>query len=488
MRLVSLDPYEFGVLAFGATPTGILAIGLAPVGVIAIGVVPRGVVAVASGAGAGVFSFSAGLSAGVYSRAVGVSFGFNAGAVGSFFRILPERPVRPPVVRLTVSLESILESHDEGWVEVKVDEAGQLLSRRGSRLDAVIPSHLQRKVRRLRGKNAHALLRAREAEPKASGYRAPARGTLQVRCRAIEPDVSRPPARESFKYWGKLAAKLALFAVIALVAGYSVFEQAMFTTMTRQAEVRWPARVTKSEGIDVAPGASCEVKALLHSDGETRMHLGVSIQCGALELFENKSMGDCRVREAAATPQADRFTYQVRCSQKGTPGTKKQTARKGLALDTFPAEGSARVALPGSRPWNVELSVQSLSDPLLGPPLGNVNHRRPPGFEKEVKRRGRISQIRGGGTLAVGDECTARILPVWTKSNCSVRVECGGKVVYGHDYFGDSVCTVLEGKVTKARDENLEKAPEMEVDLVGGKVVIQQDFFGVEIALQDEDG
>lgn len=124
MRIISTDPDEPGVFAFGQVAYGIFALGQIATGVIAIGQVARGVVAIGQGA-IGVVAIGQG--------AFGVLYGGGMIAVGGrgfglALKMLPkiaiERFARPALPPLSTFAELSTRSRGPAWVLARIVDGG----------------------------------------------------------------------------------------------------------------------------------------------------------------------------------------------------------------------------------------------------------------------------------------------------------------------------------------------------------------------------
>ncbi len=187
---------------------------------------------------------------------------------------------------------------------------------------------------------------------------------------------------------GNLTYGLARKLVIPpLVLAALVYYGAPLVTAARTAAAdhevaaQWNAVPKASEGIYVAPGTACTVRATFTGDGSTVMRAHVVVACGHLTLFESGPirsgtalvLGSDDLRcVVTQTPAGMAFSYDARCDASEyqgsvSSGTGAFGPRPSLRLDT--GAGRAVLALGGARPMHVELAVEPHSAPVDGPGL-----------------------------------------------------------------------------------------------------------------------
>ena len=94
---------------------------------------------------------------------------------------------------------------------------------------------------------------------------------------------------------------------------------------------------------------------------------------------------------------------------------------------------------------------------------------------------GRLASTTGDAPAQLGARCEVRVLPVAANVfNCVVRVMCDGVVLYpdGAQAAGYAPCSVVDGVVTRAEDEDVTSAdgdPAMQVDLATRHVHVMDD-------------
>ncbi|MGF1468481.1 MAG: hypothetical protein ACFCGT_20340 [Sandaracinaceae bacterium] len=103
-----------------------------------------------------------------------------------------------------------------------------------------------------------------------------------------------------------------------------------------------------------------------------------------------------------------------------------------------------------------------------------------------VNRQATLVSATGDRSLATGDRCEVRVLPVAAGGfNCLVRVMCGGEILYPNpsQTAGYVPCRVDRGRPTSARDggpTDRDGDPLVSLDLSGGSVVVEDYGPGVE--------
>jgi hypothetical protein len=178
-----------------------------------------------------------------------------------------------------------------------------------------------------------------------------------------------------------LARKLVIPPIILaafLYYGAPLISAARMAAADRKVEVQWNGAAAVSEGIYVAPGTACAVRATFAGDGSNVLRAHLAITCGHLTLFESGPIRSgttvvlgsddlhCEVTQTLANAG---FSYGARCDASEyhgsvSTGTGAFGPRPSLQLDTD--AGRAVLDLGGARPMHVELTVDKRSAPVGG--------------------------------------------------------------------------------------------------------------------------
>jgi len=178
-----------------------------------------------------------------------------------------------------------------------------------------------------------------------------------------------------------LARKLAippLILIAFLYYGAPLISAARMAAADREVAVQWNGAATASEGIYVAPGTACAVRAIFAGDGRAVLQAHLVVTCGHLTLFESGPIRSgtvvvlgsddlhCEVTQTSANAG---FSYGARCHASeyqgsASSGTAVFGPRPSLQLDT--SAGRAVLDLGGVRPMHVELAVDTRSAPVDG--------------------------------------------------------------------------------------------------------------------------
>jgi|GEM_PF-6844081 len=178
-----------------------------------------------------------------------------------------------------------------------------------------------------------------------------------------------------------LVRKLAIPPLILaafLYYGLPLVSAARIAAADRQVAAQWNGVAKASEGIYVAPGTACAVRATFASDGSAVLRAHVGIACGHLTLFESGPIRSGSVMvmgsddlqcEVSQTPADAGFSYSARCNASEYQGSVSRGTgafgpRPSLQLDT--AAGTAVLDLGGARPMHVEIAVDARSAPVEG--------------------------------------------------------------------------------------------------------------------------
>lgn len=199
MRLVSTDPDQPGIFAFGQFAVGVIAVGQLALGVVAIGQVARGVFALGQAA-VGVFAVGQG-AIGLYHGTGMVALAGPRG-YGLALHLLP-RVLReePPLLPPAIAAAELLERRSErGWLHAKLlDGAGGarvVLEGASAPVDtAMLQGRLD--AARAEGNDWVHLLVSAEADVDEAGYR-----EAETKVRLVAEDAipypSKPPWRFAY--------------------------------------------------------------------------------------------------------------------------------------------------------------------------------------------------------------------------------------------------------------------------------------------------
>lgn len=135
----------------------------------------------------------------------------------------------------------------------------------------------------------------------------------------------------------------------------------------RQAQLRFAARVVRSEGMQLAADTACELTAQAHGNGRDTFVDQLELRCGGLLWQLAETYGGCAAQEQAVPGQALR-RYQVTCRiAEQLPKRHLPQHRPGFDLDT-PA-GTLRVVATSPNPSQITLSLDAFSAPVSTPRL-----------------------------------------------------------------------------------------------------------------------
>jgi hypothetical protein len=178
-----------------------------------------------------------------------------------------------------------------------------------------------------------------------------------------------------------LIRKLAIPPLILaafLYYGAPLVSAAHVAAADRSVAVQWNGAATTSEGIYIAPGTPCTVRATFASDGTAVLRAHLVVGCGHLTLFESGPIrsgstivlgSDDLQCDVTQTPASTGFAYAARCQASEYQGSVSRGTgafgpRPSLRLDT--SAGRAVLDLGGGRPMHVEMAVDANSTPVAG--------------------------------------------------------------------------------------------------------------------------
>lgn len=135
----------------------------------------------------------------------------------------------------------------------------------------------------------------------------------------------------------------------------------------RQAELRFSARVVRSEGVQLAADTACELSAQAHSNGRASFVEALTLRCGDLSWQLAETYGGCAPQEAAVPGQAG-WRYRLVCrAAEQLPKRHLPQHRPGFVLDT--PTGSLRLQATSPAPSLITLRVDEYSAPVSTPRL-----------------------------------------------------------------------------------------------------------------------
>lgn len=234
----------------------------------------------------------------------------------------------------------------------------------------------------------------------------------------------------------------------------------------RQVERVWTGKVQRAEGMKLAAGTPCRVLATLRYPKGSPT---VEIECGGkflyrstdqLEGMSSTSSGHAELPGGAAGQTRHSLAYQDQGSRTG--------ARTQASINS---PQNAAAAWSESAPaFRVDIALDELSAP--GPALDPTHTPEALPFAEAVQRKGKVEAVTGTAPVAAGAACELTLTPSWGKPGCRARVRCGEEVLYGAGSSGYLECEVAGGKATRARDTVQDGDPAVDIDLVGGEMVV----------------
>ncbi|MDC0747172.1 hypothetical protein [Polyangium mundeleinium] len=133
----------------------------------------------------------------------------------------------------------------------------------------------------------------------------------------------------------------------------------------RQVAARWEGKVTRANGLPLAPGASCVVNSTLEGNGDTGRVVDLAVTCGGRPVYDSKdklegmSMNGYGLGEEGGKALGT-FRYAVRYSDTGA----RSGPRTQVSLDSTQGQGAVwSDVVPIFR---VEFQLPPLSVPVRG--------------------------------------------------------------------------------------------------------------------------
>ncbi|TKD08442.1 hypothetical protein [Polyangium fumosum] len=133
----------------------------------------------------------------------------------------------------------------------------------------------------------------------------------------------------------------------------------------RQVAARWEGKVTRANGLPLAPGASCVVHSTLEGNGDTGRVVDLAVTCGGRPVYDSKdklegmSMNGYGLGEEGGKALGT-FRYAVRYSDTGA----RSGPRTQVSLDSTQGQGAVwSDVVPIFR---VEFQLPTLSMPVRG--------------------------------------------------------------------------------------------------------------------------
>jgi hypothetical protein len=234
----------------------------------------------------------------------------------------------------------------------------------------------------------------------------------------------------------------------------------------RALETSWSGKVRRADGLTLAAGAPCRVKATLRTGAEAPT---VDIECGgkflyrstdALEGTSSTSFAHLELPAAEAGMTGHSLIYQDQGARTG--------ARTQASINS--PERAASAWRDGAPAFRVDIDLDELSSP--GAPLDPTHTEAALPFTERLLRKGKVTAVTGDAPVAAGASCEVSLVPVWGQPSCRARVRCGDETLYGNGNSGYLDCEVVDGKPTRAHDRVQDTDPAAELDLTGGKVTV----------------
>lgn len=191
------------------------------------------------------------------------------------------------------------------------------------------------------------------------------------------------------------------------------------TGSTRSTTARWNAKVSRAEGLPIAPGSSCTIHATIAAADTNAIVRELAIECGGQKLYRSTDalngmahMSNDAREELGRDDETSSFTLKY--SDIGT----RTGARSQVDLDTSSRQGTVfRESTPRFR---VDLSMPTSS--VLGPPLS--------GSDQRLRRSGRIIEVSGSAPVKNGATCVLRAMPTGNRAACTAEIACGATVLW----------------------------------------------------------
>ncbi len=159
---------------------------------------------------------------------------------------------------------------------------------------------------------------------------------------------------------------------IVILAALLFFVPAIFMVRDclhypRQAQLRFAARVVKSEGVQLAVDTPCELSAQAYGNGRQSFVEQVELRCGGLAWQLAETYGGCAPQEQAM-PGETRLRYRLICrAAEQLPKRHLPQHRPGFVLDT--PSGTLRIQATSPSPSQISFSIDEYSTPVTTPRL-----------------------------------------------------------------------------------------------------------------------
>lgn len=187
----------------------------------------------------------------------------------------------------------------------------------------------------------------------------------------------------------------------------------------RTAEARWTAKVSRAEGLPLAPGSACTVTAIVSTRDTNAIVNALTVECGAQSLYRSSdrlngmSQSSNDAREVMG-PTDEKSTFTLAYRDIGT----RTGERTQIDLDSTKHQASVfRETIPRFR---VDLSLPATS--LPGPSLS--------GREQRLHRTGKVSHVTGAAPVKEGASCVLRAMATGKRSECTAEVACGTSILW----------------------------------------------------------
>jgi hypothetical protein len=187
----------------------------------------------------------------------------------------------------------------------------------------------------------------------------------------------------------------------------------------RSTTARWNAKISRAEGLALAPGATCTVDATITATDTNALVNDLVIQCGAQSLYRSRdrfsgmSQSHNDAREVFG-PTDDKSTFTLQYNDIGS----RTGERAQVDLDTTHHQASVfRETIPRFR---VELSLPTTSTP--GAPLSGPDQR--------LRRAGKVSHVSGTAPVKEGATCVLRAMANGKGTDCIAEVACATTIVW----------------------------------------------------------
>ncbi|MEJ7732140.1 MAG: hypothetical protein WKG00_23380 [Polyangiaceae bacterium] len=234
----------------------------------------------------------------------------------------------------------------------------------------------------------------------------------------------------------------------------------------RALETSWSGKVRRADGMKLAAGAPCRVKATLRTGAEAPT---VDIECGgkflhrssdALEGTSSTSFAHTELPAPEAGMTWHSLIYQDQGARTG--------ARTQASVNS--PERAASAWREGAPAFRVDIDLDELSSP--GAALDPAHTEAALPFTERLQRKGKVAAVTGEAPVAAGASCQVSLVPVWGKPSCRAVVRCGDATLYGAGNSGYLDCEVAGGKPVRARDTVQDNDPAADLDLVAGTATV----------------